>query len=298
MKRKLFLIITFVICCFSLNVFASTDYQVRTEDSLGVPDYIEVTEERKSHILSTPLVDSSEKIYDFGELFSDDEEAKLYDKVVKYIKEYDMDMVIVTITENPKSTAMEYGRDFYDYNTFGTNSTHDGVLLLFDMQNRRVEIVTTGDAIVMYNDNRINWILDDVFEYMPNGQYFEAAKAFVDSTSKYASNGYPTASGGEPKLKGIDRLRVLPWSGILIFAVVSTAIIIGVLIYNCKMVRKAVSSRQYLVKDSVKINLIKETFLGTSVHKSARVQSSSGGGGSSISSGSSGTSHGGGGRSF
>ena len=64
------------------------------------------------------------------------------------------------------------------------------------------------------------------------------------------------------------------------------------------MVRKAVSSRQYLVKDSVKINLIKETFLGTSVHKSARVQSSSGGGGSSTSSGSSGTSHGGGGRSF
>ena len=60
MRRKLFLIITFVICCFSLNVFASTNYQVRTEDNLGVPDYIEVTEERKSQILSAPLVDSSE----------------------------------------------------------------------------------------------------------------------------------------------------------------------------------------------------------------------------------------------
>ena len=87
MRRKLFLIITFVICCFSLNVFASTNYQVRTEDNLGVPDYIEVTEERKSHILSTPLVDSSEKIYDFGELFSADEEKELYDKVAKYIEE-------------------------------------------------------------------------------------------------------------------------------------------------------------------------------------------------------------------
>lgn len=298
MRRKLFLIITFVICCFSLNAFASTNYQVRTEDNLGVPDYVAVTEERKSHILSTPLVDSSEKIYDFGELFSDDEEKILYDKVAEYIEEYDMDMVIVTITENPKSTAQAYGQDFYDYNTFGTNSTHDGVLLLIDMQNRRVEMITTGDAIKMYNDNRIKWILDDVFEYVPKGQYFEAAKAFVDSTSAYASRGYPTASGGEPKLKGMDKLRVLPWSGILIFAVISTAIVIGVLIYNCKMVRKAVSSRQYLVKDSVKINLIKETFLGTSVHKSARVQSSSGGGGSSTSSGSSGTSHGGGGRSF
>jgi len=69
-----------------------------------------------------------------------------------------------------------------------------------------------------------------------------------------------------------------------------------------KMVRKATSSRQFLREDSVKINLIKETFLGTSVTKTKRVNNSNSGGGhsggSSTSTGSSGVSHGGGGRSF
>lgn len=297
MRKSLFFIITLVICCFSFNVFAEQSYEVRTEDNLGVPSYIQVTEDNKDDILSTPLVDSSLKVYDFADTFSEDEKNDLYDKVTEFIEKYNMDMVIVTINENPKSSAKAYAQDFYDYNTFGTNDTHDGILFLIDFSVRNVQIVTTGYAIQVYSDLRIDSILDDVFEYM-SSDYYEAALAFVESASTYAELG--PGSGGSPKLTGLDKLRVLPWMGILIFAVISTIIVVGIIVYNHKMVRKATSSRQFLVKDSLQINLIKETFLGTTVHKTARVQndSSSGGGGSHTSSGSSGVSHGGGGRSF
>ena len=297
MRKSLFFIITLVICCFSLNVFAKQSYEVRTEDNLGVPSYIQVTEDNKDDILSTPLVDSSLKVYDFADTFSEDEKNDLYDKVTEFIEKYNMDMVIVTINDNPKSSAKAYAQDFYDYNTFGTNDTHDGILFLIDFSVRNVQIVTTGYAIEVYSDLRIDSILDDVFEYM-SSDYYEAALAFVESASTYAELG--PGSGGSPKLTGLDKLRVLPWMGILIFAVISTIIVVGIIVYNHKMVRKATSSRQFLVKDSLQINLIKETFLGTTVHKTARVQndSSSGGGGSHTSSGSSGVSHGGSGRSF
>lgn len=301
MKKILFYIITFVICCFSFNVFASTNYQVRTEDNLGVPSYIQVTDDNKDSILSTPLVDALEKVYDFADKFSDDEETELYKRILEFTDKYHMDMVIVTIDENPKNSALAYAQDFYDYNDFGIGDTNDGILILFDFATRNVQIVTTGSAIRMYTDVRIDIILDDVFKYM-DGDYYQAACEFISTASSYADIGFPNEDGSEPKPTGIDKFRVLPWSGILIFAIVTTIIIMIVWVLSNKMVRKATSSRQFLREDSVKINLIRENFLGTSVTKTKRVDNSSSGGGhsggSSTSTGSSGVSHGGGGRSF
>lgn len=296
--KKIIYIIGILIFSLSVDVFASANYQVRTEDNYGVPDYIVVTDENKEAILSTPLVNSDEKIYDFADKFTDEEEKDLYNDVKKYIDEYSMDMVIVTISENNKLSAKEYAMDFYDYNTFGISDTHDGLLFIMDFDTREIRIITTGKAISMYIDRRIDSILDDVEVYM-SGDYYKAAATFVSSSSDFASLGYPDSDGSEPRATGINRLRLLPWSGILIFSIVSTIIVMVILICNNKLVRKANSSNQYLLKDSVKINLVKETYLGTSVHKSARVESSSSSSsGSHTSSGSSGTSHGGGGRSF
>lgn len=296
MKRKLLFIFSLFVFCFSINVFASTNYQVRTEDNLGVPDYIQVTDSNKDDILSTPLVDSSEKIYDFGELLTDGEEKKLYDEVLKYISEYKMDMVIVTLGENVKKDALAYAQDFYDYNTFGISDSHDGILFLIDMDTRQVRISTTGKAIDIYTDDRIEDMLDNIFKYMPNN-YYKAAAEFIKSSSYFASIG----NGDNSSLSVIDKIRFLPWSGILIFAFVSTIIVMIVLVRCNKLVRKANSSSQYLVKDSTEIDLVKEEFLGTTLNRTKIVHdsgSSSGGGGSSISTGSSGVSHGGGGRSF
>ena len=299
--KKIIYIITILIFSLSIDVFASSNYQVRTEDNYGVPSYIEVTDENREAVLSTPLVNSDEKIYDFADKFTDEEEAKLYGEVKKYIDGYNMDMAIVTISENNKQSAKEYAMDFYDYNTFGISDSHDGLLLVMDFDTREMYIVTTCKAINMYTDRRIDSMLDDIEVHM-TGDYYKAALTFIDSASDFASLGYPNPDGSEPKAKGINRLKQLPWSGILIFSIVSTVIIMIILICNNKLVRKATSSRQYLLKDSVKINLVKETYLGKSIHKSARVQSSSSSsssfGGSHTSSGSSGTSHGGGGRSF
>ena len=240
-------------------------------------------------------------MYDFADKFNDSEENDLYDKILTFTDKYSMDMVIVTIDENPKNSALAYAQDFYDYNTFGIGDTHDGILILFDFATRNVQIVTTGSAIRMYSDIRIDIILDNVFKYM-DGDYYQAANEFISSASSYADIGFPNDDGSEPKPTGIAKLKVLPWAGILIFTFVTTIIIMIVMVASNKMVRKATSSRQFLREDSVKINLIKETFLGTSVTKTKRVNNSNSGGGhsggSSTSTGSSGVSHGGGGRSF
>ena len=80
----------------------------------------------------TETVDSSKKIYDFGELLTDDEENEIYKLENKYIEENSIDLVIVTLKDNPygntKESTISYANDFYTNNEF----REDGIILLID----------------------------------------------------------------------------------------------------------------------------------------------------------------------
>lgn len=269
MKKFIFIIFIFVFTFSIDNVYASSNYQVRTEDDYGVPSYIEVTDSNKEAVLSTPLVDSSEKIYDFAGKFSSSEEKRLYKLVSKYIDTYNMDMVIVTIKDNPKESATAYGQDFYDYNTFGISDSHDGILLLYDFYYNRVSIVTTGRANDMFNNRRIGE-LKKVISSNIKDSYYEASISFVEKASLYNELGYPLEDGTDPKRKGIMLLKVLPWTGIVAFSLGTTVILIVLLIQN-KRVIVGDSYRRYLVRNKIKSEIIEDTFINKTVDKNNRI---------------------------
>lgn len=244
----------------------------RTRDNLGVSDSIVVTEANIVNILATPKVDAKEKVYDFADLFSNEEEKQLYDNIQKYIEKYEMDMVVVAISENNKITPEVYADDFYDYNDFGMNDSFDGILLLIDMDNRYIHISTTGKAINRYNDSRIDSMLDDIYGYMTDGQYFDAAMTFIDEAS--SSN--------------------VPWVLIFVLPIVVATIPTVIFICKNKMVKKAVEATRYMEQNTVNITSARDVFVTTHTVRHARESAS----GSSTHRGSSGRSHGGGGRSF
>lgn len=258
MKKVILFIVLFLFTIF--DVYASDNYEIRTEDNYGVPDYIMVTDDNKEAILSTPLVDSDEKIYDFADKFSVKEEKKLYEKVQEYIKNYDIDMVIVTIMNNPKDSATSYGQDFYDYNSFGISEGHDGILLLFDFYYDRVSIVTTGKASNLYNSRRINSIKNDIAEYITK-DYYSAAVAFIDSSSSFADVGYTLEDGSEPKLTGIKLFKRLPWMGIITFSVFTAIILTFILIRNKMSYVINTSYKKYLIKENSKMTVVSEVLL-------------------------------------
>lgn len=286
------LIISF--CFINIEVFASVNTFTRTENNLLVKDSINVTEYNKDIILATPAIDTKEKVYDFADLFTDSEEEKLYEDITEYINSYNMDLAVVTINDNNKLNAQEYAQDFYDYNDFRT----DGILFLIDMDTREIYMTTTGSAIDMYNDYRIDQILDSVYYYVSSGNYYDTASSFIDEVSYYASVGLPSDGDYSYDSKVVFADIFLKC---FLIALIVTIVIMIILVMKNRMVKKATSSREYLVKETMQINHVSETFLGAFVSKVRRSHdsgSSGGGGGSSISSGSSGVSHGGGGRSF
>ncbi len=299
MKKRLFLLLVIILSVFWIkDVNASTKTFERTNEDLRVPDYINVTEENKSNILLTPSVDAKEKVYDFADLFDDQEEKDLYDQINKFIKNTNMDLAVVTISYNNKHNAGVYSDDFYDYNDFGIGDDNSGLLFLIDMDTREIYFTTTGDAISVYTDYRKNAILDKVFRYMSDEDYFEGTRVFINAILSYSS-----IESSEDTNYTIDNDGMIVKDnsfivGVFIFALIGTIVIILIMAYLNKTVHKANSSRSYLNNSTMRVNKVRDIFLGSHVSKVALPSDTGSGGGSSTHSGSSGISHGGGGHKF
>ena len=288
MKKKLLLLIVLLL---PISVFASTNTVPRTEEDLKINSWITVTEQNKKNILSTPSVDATEKVYDFAELYTDEEEKEIYNKIQSFIDTRQLDLVVVTIKENPKGSAMVYADDFYDYNNFGLNETRDGLLFLIDMDTRELWISGTGKGEEIYPDTKINDILDETFQKFSDKLYYEGTINVIKTIDSYYNIEYNGNGRYEPK-SYMDYIQ-----HVVIGSVVITIIVMVILVSKNKMVNKATSSREYLNEETKSVKLVKNHLIGTHVTKT-KIEHDSGGssGGGHISS--SGSSHSGGGHHF
>lgn len=305
MKALKLLIILVIPLVFIINVEASTTTYPRDGDNLGISSDIKVTDENRAFILNTPKVDAKEKIYDFADLFTDYEEEILYDEAIDYISSSSYDLAIVTIDNNPKSywngqnpTAV-YADDFHDYNDFKA----DGIIILIDMQRREYYISTSGKAILMYDDTRIERLLDEGESEIKNGDYYLGIANMVDTLKLYFDQGIPSSNRNcEINEKGeYYCYKTIPYLLIAIISGVVTAITVFGITRNYKKIKIANDADNYMIKSKAKINEREDVFLYSNTVKVRKESSSSGGssfGGSSTHSSSSGHSHGGGGRGF
>ena len=256
-------------------------------------------------IFNVYAIDTSDKVYDFANVLTSSEKEALKEKIDEFIETYNMDMAIVTVRYHDYSSTMQYADSFYDTNNFGIGSTEDGLVCVIDFSTGHDDfwISTKGNAIIMYDDARINKILDamDSVYYSNKTNYYGMFNAFVEKSSYYASLGIPKSnrnvrlnSEGMPYVE-----RPFPWPGITIVSLLTSTIIVLVLIKRNKMVHKATNADLYINKDSINITNRKDQFLTTATTRVRLSSSSSGGGhagGSSFHS-SGGGFHGGGGRS-
>ena len=249
--KKLFNIIICLFLCFCFNVrdvFAEVETFERTPDNnyLVNGTDIVINDTMIPHILSTPAVDASVKVYDFADLYTENQEELLYSKINKYINNYDLDLAVVTIDSNSKVSTKAYAQDFYDYNDFGVGSSYDGVLFLIDMARREFYMVTNGYGITMYTDVRIDKCLDVAYNYIVAGEYYNGTNAFIDELDRLAVIGAPDKYGREPRLIGVAKLKSMSWPLITGFSFITTVVVMCILIGNNKLARQANSSRHYM----------------------------------------------------
>lgn len=263
-----------------------------------------------------------QKVYDNYGLFTETEVTDLENDFREYGEEGQVDIVVVTTDDLEGKTRKQYLEDFYDQYGFGYNQDFgDAVLILINMNSddRGVEIQGYGDAELYVNNDRIEYILDDIVPLLSNAEYYNAMVEFAKQVSYYMDeengvNASPTygveGSGdyyGEASYDGpsdyygqekVTDIFYNPLFQIGLSLVIGAVVVLIMALQSGGKV--TVHNRTYLDDQHSGVVANRDDYIRTTVTRVKKPSNNDGGGRSSggggVSSG--GSSHSGGGRGF
>lgn len=261
------------------------------------------------------VYEDGKRVYDYADLLTSTEEEKLNKRAIAVEDNIKTELYILTTNDTGGKSSMEYADDFGDNGAFGYECEYGSyIIMLINMQEREVWISTSGVAEDYFSEYRIERLLDDIFEYMPDRDYYNACMTFLKSAEKFMLAGapgkndeykFPDYTGNEQFTdNGRSKFVTLFLPCFLISAVIG-AVVVCVMVSGNKS-KMTVGSRTYMSGNGVNVIAREDIFTHTTTVKH-RINtdnggshssggSHSGGGGHHVSSG--GHSHGGGGRHF
>ena len=234
-------------------------------------------------------------VVDDAHTVSSGEASELAEMLDKTSSTYGVDVVIYTIPSLSGSDATSVADDYYDYNDYGP----DGILFMVSPGSRQWAISTKGTCIRAFTDAGQAYIIEQIKEYMTDGNYYKAFKEFAkmaDDYLKKARDGLPYDKGDLPKkpFKGVRDAIISLLGGLGIGFGRAT-----LLKAETKTVKAATNATGYLA--DYQITGANEFVTHREFHRdesSSRGGGFGGGGGSSTHISSSGSTHGGSSGSF
>lgn len=241
-------------------------------------------------------------VFDEAGLLTDEQVLELDNEANTLSDKYAMDIVITTTNDADGKSSREYADDYFDYGGFGQGVDFDGILFLLDMDNREAYISTSGSGIRYLTDERIERVLDRVFDSgLSDGDYFGAISAFIDATQSYLELGIPSNQYNQSEESKENKLSIFDILLALVGGTTTGGIFYGITKSRYKL-RNPGNPFSYKNNSIVNIANTKDELVDTFVThrvipKPSNTKSSSSGRSSTHTS-SSGRSHGGGGRRF
>ena len=230
---------------------------------------------------------TDERVFDYADVLSDDEENSLRDLIAEKEDVIGCDIVLVTISDPDyagDNAMMNYADDFYDNYQYGYDAPWgDGALYLdnfLGVGNSYSWFSTSGRVEDTYSTPMINHLIDGVCDRVNDDPY----AAYV-----YYINSLSATMSGED----VSMYEAIPWYAIWGVAAVVTIIYVLVCI-NHNVGKKTTSANTYVAGGVAQFPDRRDVFISKhTTHRTIQSSSSSGGGGHHVSSG--GHSHGGGG---
>lgn len=251
----------------------------------------------------TTYAAEDDNVYDDAGLLTEGEISTLNQKINDLEAESGWNVYAVTTDDAMGKSATAYADDFFDAHS---PEQEDGVALLIDMDNREITISTCGEAIRYLTDARIDYILDDAYTDVSNGDYGDCLITMVDGVAGYYQRGisegqynYDTETGA------VSRYHTLTLAEAGITALV--ALVCGILLYAAVAAKYTLRLGTYCYdfrangKVALRIkqdNFVNQTVTQRRIPKETSSSSGHSSGRSSTHHSSSGRSHGGGSRKF
>jgi uncharacterized protein len=128
-------------------------------------------------IISVSAENQLPLLIDEADLLTESEEASIAEKLANIKKEYDLDIVFLTVNSIGDKTPKEYADDYYDNNGYG----EDGALLLIAVDENKRYVSTRGSCIDKIDNVELG---SEISAYLDNKNYVSAVNGFVDYVDK------------------------------------------------------------------------------------------------------------------
>lgn len=313
MKKILFTILSCFLFIGICNAEITT-YDRNMLENYGVNKKWVIDEYNKFEILNTRCVDAKQKIYDFSNILTEEEEKHFKELSLEFYETTGFELVILTDSfyNVDDDDNGNYAQDFYDYNDFGLDDKYySGIVILRNTYPGLpwYGVYAFGEAQYYYYDepgSRLANSLDYIYDDMVDGNYRYAFDTLINDLTNMYRQGIE--DGMEDYT--LDSYGVLvykpsftaPIIGAAVIALIVTLIFIGINKKKHKLIMKERFAHEYLDRRSINFSkksdiLYDSRTTSYTVSSSSSGSSFSGGGGSFSSSiGSSGGGRSGGGR--
>jgi len=247
----------------------------------------------------------SGNILDAYEALTADEEESLLSQIENIRDQYAFEVVIVITDQLDGKNSRDYADDYYDASGYGMDDENSGILMLVNMDEGEVWLSTTGRAIEIFTDSRIDAMTDKIAAQLSEDAFYKSGVVFLEDVSLYLESGVPqgqvTVDGDDdyeiaPKnyFEKVMQLMLTPWV-YLAALVISIGTTIGLSMNSSG--KKTTHFQTYEEEGSFDLRRSEDTYLRETVSKTA-IPKDSPKNTSTTHRGSSGTRHGGGGKKF
>lgn len=266
MKRLFKITFVLLISLILLNTYASTRTYTRTNENPLVPSWVTVNDENRNAIMSTPAVNEKERIYDYAELLTEEEEEKLLKKINEYVKNTNYDLIFITAKDLGNKETTNYMYDFYDYNNFKKN----GTLFLVNPTENGIGtyMITSGqEAADLYTQDRIQKTLKHLYPAFKSGDTYKGAEVYV----KICAGFYNVNNDNSARIDASGNVvKTIPWIELIIIAFATTFIIMFILIKKNKNAVVTPEKISYLNTSSMNINRDSDTLIDKDISKESK----------------------------
>lgn len=218
--------------------------------------------------LACPAFAAGSRLTDDAGLLTADEAAEVNSKLNSISTQYQVDVLIMTVTNTEGLSADDFINFIFD-SLYGKN--HDGVLLVVDMGDRTYRILSNGLAADAISLDDIDSIGYQIESYLSDGDYAQAFLTYAEECEYYINghiNGFPYEFG--------TNLIIA-----LVVGFVVALIVTGIMRAQLKSVRTRDTAGDYMKQGSLRITQSSDIFLYRNVTRQAKPKNNSGSGGSS-----------------
>ena len=168
---------------------AYTDYIPRSPESLPqwFPDDVDSFESFHDKNCS--------RVVDYADIFTDEEEQLLRNKIAEYSAILNKDIVIVTDSSDYDLGMEKYGTWFFEYNGYGIGDSYEGMCLFIKYSNYKGESRTVAsgyDSSIIFEDQESDFRYE-INSYLNGYKKFGAANRWIDMVYALYTKGFARA---------------------------------------------------------------------------------------------------------